>query len=120
MSLRGLLMCRRCFTSTSTAKRKKYESNGLEGFTILLMRVQVNWVGFYFVRPSRSTPVTHGASHPAATTLPEQSAAFYSHLQLVLGPFQGKVACVRISYGDGVCGATWQQGVCSSHGFVVL
>jgi L-methionine (R)-S-oxide reductase len=25
--------------------------------------------------------------------------------ELVLGPFQGKVACVRIAYGRGVCGA---------------
>ena len=36
----------------------------------------VNWVGFYFLRGS----------------------------ELVLGPFQGKVACVRIALGRGVCG----------------
>ncbi|WDF68211.1 GAF domain-containing protein [Sphingobacterium oryzagri] len=29
--------------------------------------------------------------------------------QLVLGPFQGPVACTRINYGKGVCGAAWQQ-----------
>lgn len=29
--------------------------------------------------------------------------------QLVLGPFQGPVACTRISLGKGVCGASWQQ-----------
>ena len=29
--------------------------------------------------------------------------------QLVLGPFQGPVACTRISKGKGVCGASWQQ-----------
>jgi len=29
--------------------------------------------------------------------------------QLVLGPFQGPVACTRISFGKGVCGATWEQ-----------
>ncbi len=28
---------------------------------------------------------------------------------LVLGPFQGPVACTRISMGRGVCGAAWQQ-----------
>lgn len=38
---------------------------------------QVNWVGFYFL------------------TEPNQ---------LVLGPFQGKLACVRIPVGQGVCG----------------
>src|ERR1700749_721629 len=29
--------------------------------------------------------------------------------QLVLGPFQGPVACTRIALGKGVCGAAWQQ-----------
>ena len=29
--------------------------------------------------------------------------------QLVLGPFQGPIACTRIAYGEGVCGAAWQQ-----------
>ncbi len=37
------------------------------------------WVGFY---------VVHGA-------------------ELVLGPFQGPIACTRIAYGKGVCGAAW-------------
>ena len=29
--------------------------------------------------------------------------------QLVLGPFQGPVACTRIPYGKGVCGTSWQR-----------
>lgn len=29
--------------------------------------------------------------------------------ELVLGPFQGPVACTRITFGKGVCGAAWQQ-----------
>lgn len=29
--------------------------------------------------------------------------------QLVLGPFQGPVACTRIQFGKGVCGTAWQQ-----------
>jgi len=37
---------------------------------------QVNWVGFYFLK----------------------------HGELVVGPFQGKPACVRIPLGKGVCG----------------
>ncbi len=28
--------------------------------------------------------------------------------QLVLGPFQGPVACTRIAFGKGVCGHVWQ------------
>ena len=29
--------------------------------------------------------------------------------ELVLGPFQGPVACTRIRKGKGVCGASWEQ-----------
>lgn len=39
------------------------------------------WVGFYLVRDD----------------------------QLVLGPFQGDIACTRIDYGQGVCGAAWAE-----------
>ncbi|MGE5357145.1 MAG: GAF domain-containing protein [Deltaproteobacteria bacterium] len=39
------------------------------------------WVGFYLVRGE----------------------------ELVLGPFQGPMACSRISYGKGVCGSAWQK-----------
>ncbi len=40
------------------------------------------WVGFYIVREN----------------------------QLVLGPFQGPVACTRIDFGKGVCGTSWKEG----------
>ena len=46
------------------------------------------WVGFYFVREDSSQ---YGKS-------------------LVLGPFQGPVACTRIAYGRGVCGTAWKEG----------
>ena len=42
---------------------------------------ELSWVGFYFLR--RDT--------------------------LVLGPFQGKVACIRIALGRGVCGTAAQE-----------
>lgn len=29
--------------------------------------------------------------------------------ELVLGPFQGPVACMHIGYGRGVCGTAWKQ-----------
>ncbi len=29
--------------------------------------------------------------------------------ELVLGPFQGPVACMHIGYGRGVCGTAWQR-----------
>ena len=41
----------------------------------------VNWAGFYFLQDG----------------------------ELVLGPFQGKVACVRIKVGNGVCGTAAQR-----------
>jgi GAF domain-containing protein len=43
----------------------------------------VNWAGFYFLRRH----------------------------ELVLGPFQGKPACVRIPLGKGVCGTAAQKGL---------
>ncbi|MBO7544586.1 MAG: GAF domain-containing protein [Bacteroidales bacterium] len=30
--------------------------------------------------------------------------------ELILGPFQGPVACIRIPFGRGVCGAAWERG----------
>ena len=29
--------------------------------------------------------------------------------ELLLGPFQGPVACIHIPYGRGVCGTAWQR-----------
>lgn len=39
-------------------------------------------------------------------------AGFYRMIdgELVLGPFQGKAACLRIALGQGVCGAAAQSG----------
>lgn len=34
---------------------------------------------------------------------------FVKNSELVLGPFQGPVACTRIAFGKGVCGTSWQQ-----------
>ena len=47
------------------------------------LKVQFDWlwIGFYIVREN----------------------------QLVLGPFQGPIACTRIQYNKGVCGTAWSQ-----------
>ena len=45
------------------------------------------WTGFYRVAPK------------AGSDVPE----------LVLGPFQGPVACMHIPFGRGVCGSAWQR-----------
>lgn len=38
-------------------------------------------------------------------------AGFYlvKNNELVLGPFQGPVACTRIAFGKGVCGSSWKE-----------
>ncbi|MBF0900091.1 MAG: GAF domain-containing protein [Atopobium sp.] len=71
----------------------------------------MNWVGFYLV-----DPVTVSGAEPSAapgvepdTELDAGSGATPSDHEpctpeLRLGPFQGKVACVRIPFGRGVCG----------------
>ena len=57
-------------------------------------------------------------------TLPEINwAGFYRTIdgELVLGPFQGRTACIRIPFGKGVCGAAAQtqetQLVADVHAF---
>jgi len=45
------------------------------------------WVGFYLVKPFGSA----------------------QDEELVLGPFQGPVACTRIKKGRGVCGSSWAE-----------
>lgn len=49
--------------------------------SVLKMGMGFFWVGFYLVKEN----------------------------ELVLGPFQGSVACTRIQKGRGVCGASWDK-----------
>ena len=51
------------------------------------------WVGFYLVKPDSKS----------------FGSALDAEVELVLGPFQGPVACTRIKKGRGVCGGAWQQ-----------
>lgn len=57
----------------------------------------INWAGFYLVDPATVT-----VAEPGAGAAP--SAHELCTPELRLGPFQGKVACVRIPFGRGVCG----------------
>ena len=50
----------------------------------LKMELNLFWVGFYFVDKSNEK-------------------------ELVLGPFQGPIACARIPFGKGVCGTSWSE-----------
>lgn len=46
------------------------------------------------------------------TTIEPLWTGFYRVVgdELVLGPFQGPLACSRIKYGRGVCGTAWKRG----------
>ena len=55
------------------------------------------WTGFYLVKPITNTP----------SSLEGRSGGVPN--SLVLGPFQGPVACTRIPYNKGVCGTAWAQ-----------
>lgn len=87
----------------------------------------INWAGFYLVDPVTVTRAELGAGsgvepgaapgaepdagsgvEPGVGSGVEPDAAPSDHElrtpELRLGPFQGKVACVRIPFGRGVCG----------------
>ena len=75
----------------------------------------INWAGFYLVDPvtvSGAEPSTEPSAAPGAepdaALGAEPGEAPSDHElrapELRLGPFQGKVACVRIPFGRGVCG----------------
>jgi GAF domain-containing protein len=61
-----------------------------------------------------SDPVANMANASALIfeSLPDVNwAGFYRNVggELVLGPFQGRPACIRIKFGDGVCGVAAQS-----------
>lgn len=86
------------YTSASSSKEEKYQSllpqlkalldgeedtiaNFANISAALKMTFNFFWVGFYIVKRE----------------------------ELVLGPFQGTIACTRIKYGKGVCGTAWKE-----------
>lgn len=91
-------MAEELIVSTSTDKRERYETlipqvralvvdesdliaNLSNIAAALKQSMNFFWVGFYLVKKD----------------------------QLVLGPFQGPVACTRINFGKGVCGTSWKE-----------
>lgn len=91
-------MAEELIVSASTDKKEKYESllpqieglitgepdviANLSNIAAALKQVMgFFWVGFYLVKEN----------------------------QLVLGPFQGPIACTRINFGKGVCGKAWED-----------
>ena len=91
-------MAEELYISKSLTKEKKYQElipqlKGLVSYETDLIANTSNlvaalkqafnffWVGFYFVKND----------------------------ELVLGPFQGPIACTRIQKGKGVCGTSWEK-----------
>lgn len=91
-------MAESLFINHNSSKQEKYQSllpqlkSLLEGeqdtianmaniSAALKMTFGFFWVGFYIVKRE----------------------------ELVLGPFQGTIACTRIKYGKGVCGTAWKE-----------
>jgi GAF domain-containing protein len=67
--------------SSMLADEKDYIANTANGSSLIYHSLpDLNWAGFYFVKQG----------------------------ELVLGPFQGRPACVRIALGRGVCGTAAQ------------
>lgn len=91
-------MSEQLYIPTSATKSEKYEAfipqikalcNGETDFIANLANISAAlhetfgwlWTGFYLVKEN----------------------------ELVLGPFQGPVACTRIKFGRGVCGTAWKE-----------
>ena len=91
-------MAEELFNQTNASKKEKYEAllpqlkalvdgeadliANLANISAALREVfEWWWVGFYWVKND----------------------------ELVLGPFQGPIACTRIRFGKGVCGTAWKE-----------
>src|SRR5882762_52741 len=91
-------MAEELFLATSTDKAERYKTlvpqiaSLVEGekdpvanlsnvAAALRQALKFFWVGFYLVKDN----------------------------ELVLGPFQGPIACTRIGFGRGVCGTSWKE-----------
>lgn len=66
---------------------------------LLKERMGFFWVGFYMV--GDADPSGRSSAH---------GGALFNGQELILGPFQGPPACIRIGYGGGVCGTAWKEG----------
>lgn len=96
---------------TGTSKQEKYESllpqikalvegesdyiaNISNIMSALKFGMNWFWVGVYFVK-DLSPALSKGEGEIKK--------------ELVLGPFQGPIACTRIAFGKGVCGTSWKE-----------
>jgi GAF domain-containing protein len=98
-------MAEELIISTSTDKQQRYETlvpqiealvsgepdvvaNLSNIAAALKQTMNYFWVGFYLVK---------------------DNSMLTGRQELVLGPFQGPIACTRIGLGKGVCGTSWKE-----------
>jgi L-methionine (R)-S-oxide reductase len=65
------------------------------------------WVGLYLVKEKVESENERRSGRHDDRSVIQGKAELNS--ELVLGPFQGTVACTRIGFGKGVCGYAWQN-----------
>jgi len=68
--------------SALLAGETDFTANTANAAALIFHAFDFHWVGFYWVKDN----------------------------ELVLGAFQGPVACTRIAFGKGVCGKAWESG----------
>ena len=61
------------------------------------------WTGFYRVSPAC------GEIQKSDESIRFIDYSKAGRMELLLGPFQGPIACVHIAYGRGVCGTAWKE-----------
>jgi L-methionine (R)-S-oxide reductase len=67
------------------------------------------WAGLYIVK-NKGKGEKINTEPDTPFNIPIQAVDQIGHdFELVLGPFQGPVACTRIGYGKGVCGHAWKN-----------
>ena len=97
-------------------RHQKYLDKNPDGYCHLPLKT------FKYLRLYQDTAAFLGDEPDAVARMAETSALIYERMkyfwvgfyivrgdELVLGPFQGPPACLRIAYGRGVCGTAWKE-----------
>ena len=73
-------------------------------------------MGAYFLKKQARSPILEGFGRNIYALLSFSGQQYFwvgfylvKGDELVLGPFQGPIACTRIRFGRGVCGTAWKE-----------
>ena len=75
------------------------------------------WIGFYLHYDGQTLSLENAQSNIASTQFTDEAPQSFigdslndkTNEKLLLGPFQGPLACTSIAFGKGVCGAAWKE-----------